>query len=73
MVEKLEKEPVRESTKQARMGALEALLALKNQLVALKPEEVIRLTAIDTAQRAPQNTNYCCAGCSPGYGRATTK
>ena len=63
MPRELEKEPVRVTTMEARQGALQAVLAMKDELVALKPEEFLRILQTGIAK----DTNYCCAGCAPAY------
>lgn len=54
---------VEESTMQARKGAIEAVLALKDKLTKLNAEEFLRVWVLTNAK----GDNYCCAGCGPAY------
>jgi len=55
---------IRETTKAARTGALEALLAKKTELTKLSVAELLVISRLEKAD----DTNYCCAGCSPAVG-----
>jgi hypothetical protein len=59
----LELSEIRETTMQARKGAVEAVLSLKDQLVKLNTEEFLRVWVLSLAK----GDNYCCAGCGPAY------
>jgi len=56
---------IREVTKAARTGALEALLAKKTELTKLSVTELLIIQGIEGVKG--KDTNYCCAGCSPAY------
>ncbi len=54
---------IRLTTMQARKGAIEAVLSMKDQLIKLNAEEFLRMWVL--AQAA--GDNYCCPGCGPAY------
>lgn len=61
--EELELGEIRETTMEARKGAIEAVLSLKDQLTKLNTEEFLRIWVLSLAK----GDNYCCAGCGPAY------
>lgn len=54
---------IADTTMQARKGAIEAILALKDQMSALNAEEFLRTWMLVKSQ----GDNYCCSGCGPAY------
>jgi hypothetical protein len=67
MPEKTEAEEAAEITRvisvQSQEAKLKAILSMKDQLVRLKPEEILNAWLLTTAA----GDNYCCAGCGPAY------